>query len=349
MSSGSVIASILPGAIPIVATALAITWLSGKIAIRSGVVDAPDEERKQQTAPVPRLGGVAIAIGIILPTILGVAADVWRGESVSVFWPSIVFIGAAFLIGLTDDLASPPALAKLALMLGVCGAMATLGLRPSELSSPLGNNTNQALLVIGSMAWLLVFTNAANFMDGTNGLSTGCLAIMLFCLLLSVDSTHLISDTPARVSNLVIFASIGAIVGFLIHNLRGKLYAGDAGSLGLGALFASLGLILDVSVWTVATLALPFLIDVLMTLIWRAKHGQPWLKPHLDHAYQKLRLYGWSHIETAFLYWGLSTVCAVAAIIGAKAGGDAPFFVFWSLCLSGIVLWSIHRRDHPAN
>ena len=70
---------------------------------------------------------------------------------------------------------------------------------------------------------------------------------------------------------------LGAIIGFLIHNLRGKLYAGDAGSLGLGALFASLGLISGLQVWTVATLALPFLIDVLMTLIWRAKHGRPWL------------------------------------------------------------------------
>ena len=317
----------------------AICVALGKIFSTFGIDDAPDGERKQQGAPVSRLGGAAILATVLLT---GPLAIVWDMNFVTVSLPVLLFISAMFLIGLGDDILTLPSLPKLALALMACIAAVLLGLYPEKLPPPFGVVTITAILMIGSIAWLLVFTNAANFMDGANGLAIGSLTIMLVGL----------AFTRMTQGNLTLpifwLPLFGAIIGFLIHNLRGKLYAGDAGSLGLGALFASLGLVSGVQVWTVATLALPFQIDVLMTLIWRAKHGRPWLKPHLDHAYQKLRLSGWSHIETAFLYWGLSTVCAVAAVIAAKADGDAPFFVFWGLCLSGIVLWSAHRRGHPA-
>lgn len=321
-----------------------LSFMFGKAAIRWGVKDEPDNTRKMQTAPIPRLGGVAylLAIFITLPLASSVLGIEYSPHSLHFF----AFTIAAALIGLWDDFSPPPALLKLVMIGLLCLGFGFINSQAMSFQTPFGDVTSIWLLTMGSALWLLVFTNAANFMDGLNGLMSGCLAIMLTGLAYSVVS---VTDNQASV---VVFpllsVLLGAIIGFLIHNLRGKLYAGDAGSLGLGALFASLGLVSGVQVWTVATLALPFLIDVLMTLIWRAKHGRPWLKPHLDHAYQKLRLSGWSHIETASLYWGLSTVCAVAAVIAAKAGGNAPFFVFWGLCLSGIVIWSVHRRGHPS-
>ena len=115
-------------------------------------------------------------------------------------------------------------------------------------------------------------------------------------------------------------------------------------ALGLGALFAALALISGLDIWTVATLALPFLVDVLMTLIWRTKHGRNLLDPHLDHAYQRLIASGWSHLDVAILYWGFSAVSGAAAYIAAQGGGAAPFAVFWGLCLAGIMLWVRHRR-----
>ncbi|MEO1642241.1 MAG: hypothetical protein AAFR74_02815 [Pseudomonadota bacterium] len=317
----------------------AICVALGKIFTTFGIDDAPDGNRKQQDVPVSRLGGAAILTTLLLT---GPIALFWSAELSIASLPVLLFVAAMFLIGLGDDIFTLPSLPKLALALAACVASVLLGLTPESLPTPFGKITLFIILFTGSVVWLLVFTNAANFMDGVNGLAIGSLAIMLAGLALLG-----MSDSPSALAVLWL-PLFGAIIGFLIHNLRGKLYAGDAGSLGLGALFASLGLVSGVQVWTVATLALPFLIDVLMTLIWRAKHGRPWLKPHLDHAYQKLRLSGWSHIETAFLYWGLSTVCAVAAVIAAKADGDAPFFVFCGLCLSGIILWSVHRRGHPA-
>ncbi|MEM1035542.1 MAG: hypothetical protein AAGI14_02150 [Pseudomonadota bacterium] len=315
------------------------------LAIKFGPEDSPDGLRKLQEHPISRGGGVAIAAVLLL----GIVILKLTGDT-SVQNPTVLNVIALctsfFLVGLWDDLKPPPAILKLGVLTMLIAIFILSGNYSAAITTPLGSIEMPLVLMIGSGFWLLVFGNATNFMDGSNGLMAGCIAIMMtgFAIIFLFDYTFVIFPMPLIIYSLF----LGAVLGFLIHNLRGKLYAGDAGSLGLGALFASLGLVSGVQVWTVATLALPFLIDVLMTLIWREKHGRPWLQPHLDHAYQKLRLSGWSHIETAFLYWGLSIVCAISAVIAAKADGDAPFFVFWGLCLSGIILWSAHRRGHPA-
>lgn len=315
-----------------------LSWALGHGVQKLGIDDAPDGVRKLQDEPVSRLGGVSIAVATCITLLILIAAATMQGDPATISLTVLAATVAAFFAGLLDDLMDLPASVKLLLLLVAFIALAAVGLTPQSLTSPFGETSLPAVLIIGSAAWLLVFTNAVNFMDGSNGLAIGSLAIMLTAL------AFIGTDAGVFAFSLWWFALFGAMGGFLIHNLRGKLYAGDAGALGLGALFASLAVVSGLSVWTVATLALPFLIDVLMTLIWRARRGRSWLKAHLDHAYQRLRASGWGHFETAFLYWGLSAAGAVAAYIAAKAGGEAPFIVFWALCLAGIVLWGLHRR-----
>lgn len=321
---------------------------------RTGIVDAPDGGRKQQTSAIPRLGGVAIAAGAILSSlvsflVLFVAWGASPSESVPRLFAELaalmrgyetvpVFVAGAFLLGLWDDIWTAKTKLKLIALAGLCLGVAAFGLAPGALTSPWGDITVPMVLIIGSAAWLLVFTNAVNFIDGANGIAVGSLTIMLAGL--AVCGT-LVGDWAYSV---FWFALFGALAGFLMHNLRGVLYVGDAGALGLGALFAGLALVSGLDIWTIATLALPFLVDVLMTLIWRARHGCNWLEPHLDHAYQRLIANGWSHLDVSILYWGLSLVSSAAAYIAAQGGGAAPFAVFWGLCLAGIALWLRHRR-----
>ncbi|MEO0607862.1 MAG: hypothetical protein AAFY82_06490 [Pseudomonadota bacterium] len=326
---------------------------------RIGVVDAPDEARKTQSAPVPRLGGVAILAGTLIGGLLGflvfflsygtrpadgfVALMAHTRLLLSGYEAAFLCVVVAFLIGLWDDIWTANTKLKLFILAAACLAAAAFGTLPEALSSPWGEMTVPGLLMVGSALWLLVFINAVNFMDGSNGLAVGCLVIMLLGLAFAGTEA---GDWQFSVWW---FALIGAMIGFLLHNLSGALYVGDAGALGLGALFAALGLKSGLDVWTIATLALPFLVEVLMTLVWRAKHGRNLLEPHLDHAYQRLRGEGgWSHMETALLYWAFSASCAVAAYIGALAGGAAPFAIFWTLGLFGIGLWVRHRRAAQA-
>lgn len=336
------------------AISFAVSLLACRFVMGLNVVDAPDGDRKMQAQPVPRLGGLAILIGtlvggslsfVILVSAYGVDPVATVNSLISGLSASALGMGAlsglvitAFLIGLWDDIWTANTKLKLLILALACGTSAAFGLVPESLTSPWGAVSASVILIIGSALWLLVFINATNFMDGSNGLAIGCLAIMLAGLAFSAATSGTISFS------LWWFPLFGAIAGFLMHNLRGRLYAGDAGALGLGALFAGLGLVSGLEVWTVATLALPFLIDVLLTLIWRAKHGRNWLDAHLDHAYQRLIDRGWTHLETAVLYWGLSATAAILAYIGAQAGGFAPFLIFWTLTLAGSLIWIRHRR-----
>ncbi|MEL6726744.1 MAG: hypothetical protein AAFO68_06430 [Pseudomonadota bacterium] len=330
---------------------LALSYALCALLTKSDVTDAPDGIRKHQAAPVSRLGGIGIALSTLIGglawvawslILAGDAAPLAETRWMFTHWTVCVFVGAAFLIGLLDDLGILGTVPKLLGLLLSALLVCSFGLFPPELSSPWASLTLMPVLVIGSAMWLLVFTNAANFMDGSNGLSIGCLAIKLIGLAI-IGAQH-----GALSLNAWWIGIVAAIGGFLIHNLRGQLYAGDAGALGLGALFASLALVSGLNVWTVATLALPFLIDVLLTLIWRAKHGRNWLEAHLDHAYQRAIASGWSHIEIAVLYWGLTITAAAMAWIAAQAGGAAPFIVFWALLIAGIGIWITHRRATKA-
>ena len=336
------------------AISFAVSLLACRFVMGLNVVDAPDGDRKTQASPVPRLGGLAILIGtliggslsfVILVSTYGVEPVATLRALTSGLTSSALGMGAlsglvvtAFLIGLWDDIWTANTKLKLFVLLLACFAAAAFGLVPESLTTPWGGLSAPAVLLIGSAFWLLVFINAVNFMDGANGLAIGCVMIMLAGLAVSGATSGTIGFSVWW------FPLFGAIAGFLMHNLRGKLYAGDAGALGLGALFAGLGLVSGLEVWTVATLALPFLIDVLLTLIWRAKQGRNWLDAHLDHAYQRLIADGWSHLETAVLYWGLSVTAAVLANIGAQAGGAAPFLIFWTLTAAGSLIWIRHRR-----
>ena len=337
----------------------AFSLLAIALVKRTGIVDAPDTERKTQSFAVPRLGGVAILLGTLFGFLMGflllfARSAVNLNEGFSELYsqvlilirgqePAFAFIAVAFLIGLWDDIWTAGSKLKLFILALACFGSAALGTVPDALSSPWGDVTVPAILIIGSALWMLVFSNAVNFIDGSNGMAGGCLAIMF----IGLASTGVVSGDWAL--SVWWFVLLGALAGFLMHNLRGTLYLGDAGALGLGALFAALGLLSGLEVWTIVTLALPVLLDVLLTLVWRAKHGRNWLEPHLDHAYQRLIASGWTHIEAAVLYWGLCAACGAAAYIGALAGGAAPFAFFWVLGLAGVWLWIGHRRSAQAS
>ncbi|MCR9224860.1 MAG: hypothetical protein NXH70_12380 [Hyphomonas sp.] len=350
--------------VPAVATftvATAASFAIGIAVMRYGILDEPDGERKTQATPVARLGGVAIFGAFVITNIVLGLGWIFGPCYSTLAFPLTGAFGftevgtvmvlllalSAFSIGLADDILTLSSRIKLVLLALLASTVVYFGLAPSVFALPWMAIENPIFLALGSFLWIVVLTNAVNFMDGSDGLAVGSISIMFTGLaVISYASPNdlLYTGRDHPTFDLAWLVLLGAILGFLIHNLRGKLYAGDAGSLGLGALFAGVSVASGLNIWTVATLALPFLVDVLMTLIWRAKHGRNWLEPHLDHAYQRLIASGWSHLDVAILYWGFSAVSGAAAYIAAKGGGAAPFAVFWGLCLAGIALWIRHRR-----
>jgi UDP-GlcNAc:undecaprenyl-phosphate GlcNAc-1-phosphate transferase len=312
-------------------------------AIQLGVSDAPDGQRKLQKAPVPTAGGLGFGPAAIAAAALGLFGSGLNGalfES-SQLNPVVYGAVAALALGFADDRFNIRARWKLVIMIAIAAGMAVSGVRAEMLL--IWPETLLTLSVlgatIGSALWLVVLMNAVNFMDGANGLAMGmsCFAALGLGIAGAIAGEWDIA--------VLCIALAGALAGFLVWNIPGKLFAGDAGALFTGAMLGGASLLLVQArpdwVWLPPLLLLPILSDVLLTLAWRARHRKPLFSAHRDHAYQIALKAGLKH-------WQVSSVHAVAsanslgvAIIAAITGGYFPALGF--LGLLGASIW-VHLR-----
>lgn len=286
------------------------------------LLDAPDGGRKQQKAPVPRTGGLGILGAVIVAFVaflLTSDAERVGGADPGDLIGAVALVLTPWVIGFFDDWLGLSARLKLTLLI----AWAVLAAVPFFLSG----EPWAWLIGLGVIVWLVVITNAVNFMDGANGLAMGSAAVLhvglfpLFAIMMLCFG-NCAPDTIGEFGIVAQFAFFGAVLGFLAWNLRGKLYAGDCGSLGAGGLFGLMAVYhLEAGMDGVRaallamTLALPFLVDVLLTLVWRSLKGRNLLQAHTDHAYQRLIARGWGHLSVAAFWGGMSLICAVMGVV----------------------------------
>jgi len=318
-----------------------------RVVISLGIVDAPTEARKLQKAPVPTAGGLAVA----LSAALAVAAD--TELTTGGFNPMLFVIGAgglaALLIGLADDVLSLRAIYKLLLLIVVAIAVPLAGVRPEIFALWPGAEWPVPvwLAIAGSALWLLVVMNATNFMDGANGLAMGMAAIAAAGL--SICGAVIGAWDLA----LMAAALTGGLCGFLVWNVSGRLYVGDAGALFVGAILGGLGLEL-VSLrpdllFVPPILLLPFLSDVLFTLAWRARHGKKLFVAHRDHSYQIALKAGLKHWQVSSVHaiWAMNA--AIVGILSALLARQIPVILFVLLLLVSTWLHMKIRRAGVEN
>ena len=232
------------------------TVLVRKLALSWGFIDQPGRDRFHRT-PTPLLGGVAILVAILLPSLLAlVLARVWSAagapnwlpESLAVHIPGVVektplaliiLAGCAVLhvVGLIDDRKRlGPWLKLIAQVLVACAVVFIGKVRLLEmLDEPTGSI---AISSIASVLWLVLIINAFNFLDNIDGLSAGVAAICSAALL-----------AAAAASGQLFVAGwlcllLGASLGFLVFNFPpAKIFMGDAGSLVLGFMLGVLSIL----------------------------------------------------------------------------------------------------------
>lgn len=316
------------------------------LVIRLGVEDAPDGGRKTQAAPVPTSGGIAIFATVAFG--LGLTGDLISIYSTELA-ALLIFILLAVIIGIYDDIKGMESKRKLLLLGAISLLAAAFGPRLGYFHLPFGPGAGYPLpvwfSVLGVGLWLFVVINATNFMDGANGLAMGSAAIMLvsFAILLKLlDITDPDTDDEAIMSHLAALAA-AAILGFLVWNMAGKLFAGDTGALGMGALLGAAGLMVAcrLTVWEPVILILPFLVDVFLTLIWRARAGKHLFEAHRDHAYQLFLRAGWPHWKVSALWVGMTFACGAGLLVLGPVTGARIIFILLAL---GIGLWVWQRR-----
>jgi Fuc2NAc and GlcNAc transferase len=293
---------LLPEFLSVALAALA-AWsflLSLLPSLRRRLLDQPNA-RSSHHQPTPRGGGVAFVLVAAAASAIG--------------WYCAYFSGQP---GLTGSQLAMVALSLLALPLAVVGFFDDR----HNLSSGLryGVQLATALLLIlvsplplpwlGLPLLLIAVTaviNFTNFMDGLDGLVSGCMAVAIGALAIAL---------PAP---LPLWALVGALFGFLLWNWSpAKVFMGDVGSTFLGAVFA--GLVLQAPTWPDALalllVATPLLGDAFLCVPRRLLAGQQVLQAHRLHLFQRLHQAGWPHARVSSLYIGATAVLALALLWG---------------------------------
>ncbi len=239
----------------------------------AGVIGAMDEPggRKIHVVATPRIGGLAIFLGLIFGLLILCFA--LRGSHVGIS-PLIFLLGVpmAFLIGFVDDLKGLRSSHKLLGQLALGVLVFFLGFKVSAFSIGAGYRLDLGVLSFPvTVLWVAGVMNAVNLIDGLDGLAGGLSAIALLAIgILSLMVGNVFGAGVA-------FVTVAAILAFLCFNFPpAQIFMGDCGSMVLGFLLAILTMSISpsgagkVSVFVpVFLLALPF-VDMFVAILRRA-------------------------------------------------------------------------------
>ncbi|MHB1678395.1 MAG: MraY family glycosyltransferase [Sulfuriferula sp.] len=304
----------------LIISVLAVRFLSSNFAARLAM-DMPNQ-RSLHTQPIPRTGGLGVAVGVACGWALAGAAV-----------PAPLWAGAAALIGVSflDDRYGLPAAVRFL----VHGAIA------GWLVLTLGIGVGWGVLAILVIVWM---TNLYNFMDGADGLAGG-MAVTGFAVYALVFASQ--GHAGLGLAAAVISA---AALGFLLFNFPpARVFMGDAGSIPLGFLAAAFGLLGIVRqvwpVWFPLLVFAPFVLDATVTLVRRGLRGEKVWQAHKQHYYQRLIQMGWSHRRTALVEYGLMLAsCAVAVLmLGMATIAGYALGGLWLLLLAAGMFWTDRR------
>jgi UDP-GlcNAc:undecaprenyl-phosphate/decaprenyl-phosphate GlcNAc-1-phosphate transferase len=286
-------------------------------AVARGLFDQPGG-RKIHTQPVPRLGGIAIAIGFFLGVAVATLIPLGTITATSTRDVPAILAGSAVLViaGVADDLIGLSPIVKLLAQVLAAVAAVALGLSLQLLNLPWGVLDLGVLGWPISVLWIVAVVNAINLIDGLDGLAAGVVLIALVAF-------FVIAPNHASVT-LIVGAAAGATLGFLVYNLHpASIIMGDAGSMLLGFLTASVGIAISSpgSGFTpiyvpIVVLALP-LGDMLWAVMRRSLGGQSVFEADAGHVHHRLLRGGMNQREVVVL---LHLVAAAFAGLGVLLG-----------------------------
>jgi len=279
-------------------------------------LDRPNE-RSLHTTPIPRSGGLALVPSVLV---------VWMALPQHLPWQLWAAIVLLFAISLIDDLRGLPVALRFGCHLAAAG-LVTAGLLGS--ASPV---VGLVLAVLG-ISWMI---NLYNFMDGSDGLAGGMAAIGfgVYGVGAWLGADAALAATAWTVT--------GAAIGFLVFNFHpARVFLGDSGSIPLGLLAGSLGVLGWVRgcwpSWFPLVVFSPFIVDATVTLVRRLMRGERIWQAHRDHYYQRLIRSGWGHRRTALAEYAWMLACGVIALL-ALAGSA---IIRWGLILLCALAYAI--------
>ena len=326
----------------------ALTAGMGTLAMRAiarkyNIADHPSE-RRINTKPVPRAGGLAVAGAFALIGTLLVIFSAQLGLSAGTGSAELTSDGAAALllgtviagvIGLIDDRYDLRARWQIIGQLLIALIPIAFGLRIAFISNPLGAGDllfPDAIALGVTIFWTLGMQNSMNFIDGLDGLSGG---ISLFAAV----TLGVIALPTSPLLAALSFTLAGALAGFLRFNFYpASIYMGTSGILAVAYALAVLALLGTAKVAAALLILGVPIIDALFVIVGRIVAGRSPYTPDESHIHRRLLSYGFSHRGSVLVLYALTAALSILALL---LTGSATLYAFMGLLvvLGGVIAY----------
>jgi UDP-GlcNAc:undecaprenyl-phosphate GlcNAc-1-phosphate transferase len=310
------------------AISMVLIPLMSRLAPRFGLVDIPTE-RKVHAKPIPRVGGIGIVVGSLVPLMLLLAPD--NLSQAYVYGASVLFI-----FGLWDDVFEighyPKFIGQViaALIVVLYGDLYVVRFPfvPGGVISPDFGIPFTLIAIVGMI-------NAINHSDGLDGLaggeslfSLGAIGILAF---IATDGYQALT---------IAFTVIGGILGFLRYNTHpARVFMGDSGSQFIGYTMAFLAILLtqrvDLSLSpsvVLLLLGLP-IADILVVLVKRASGGMNIFRATRNHIHHRLLDLGFVHRESVIIIYSLQMIFVTTGALLRQESDALITGVYLAYCL----------------
>jgi UDP-GlcNAc:undecaprenyl-phosphate GlcNAc-1-phosphate transferase len=297
------------------AIVLGLAPLTARLAPLIGAVDDPaaSDRPRVHSRPLPRIGGLAIVAGILVPAVVFLRPD-------DAYLGILLGTGLVAVLGLVDDVWGIAPSVKL---VGV-SAVALIpvvgyGVYFEHVTLPLIGDHDLPLVLayFVTVVWVAALANLVNLIDGMDALAAGIVAIAAF-------SFAILAASFGRTTAAVLAAIVcGAAVAFLPYNYHpARIIMGDSGALALGFLLATLAVQGVMKTAATIALAAPLLVmavpilDTSFVVLKRLKYRRPpWQADH-NHFYHRFMRIGFSERRTAaYLHVWAALLAAYAMLV----------------------------------
>ncbi len=317
-----------------------VKWLARKV----GAMDIPKDKRRMHNKPIPRMGGLGIFLGFLISfLIFGKVNTELRG----------ILIGAGLIValGIVDDIKALRAIPKFLVQIIAAVIVVCHGCR---IANFLGWELPLWLSYCATVIWIVMLTNAVNFIDGLDGLAAGVSAISAGSML--VVALLLVPEANATLSALVLAAILGGCIGFIPYNFNpASIFMGDTGSTFLGFMLASVSVFGLFKTYAMISFAVPFLVlglplfDICFAVIRRLAKGQSPMHADRGHVHHRLIDMGFSQKQAVAISYLITVVLGICAVVLTDKGEVQALIFLAALVLVGIVglqLFIINRHHN---
>jgi len=300
---------------------------------------------RQHDGAIPNIGGIAILGGFLLAVMVGSLVAPGVIDEYRVELLAIALGGALMtLVGFLDDMWEVGPALRLAAQAVAAGILVVNGVRIGFVTDYFGEGgllfMTETLSVIVTLLWVIGFTNAFNFIDGLDGLSSGIAAISSMSLLAVAVQ---FDDRGAAV--LLLAALAGAALGFLRHNFGpATIIMGDSGAYLLGYVLAAVSVLGALKVTAAVTVVAPILVlalpvvNITQVTLRRMRRGADPTLASNDHIHDILRERSGSKRGTVLLLWAATLLLGV---VGMLLSSTPPVLTLLTLGLTVVLIATV--------